>query len=81
VLGTDCEHTIFETLQAICMYMPLMLERLYTFYQVHRMIMPPTTNPDRDPDGLKDCSRTSPSIGCYMYPGKKKTKQIQKNNN
>jgi hypothetical protein len=45
------------------------------------MIMPPTTNPDRDPDGLNDCSRTFPSIGCCMYPGKKKTKQIQKNNN
>jgi hypothetical protein len=36
------------------------------------MILPPTTNPDRDLDGLKDRPRISLSTGCYMYARKKK---------
>jgi hypothetical protein len=42
------------------------------------MILPSTTN--RDPDGSKDRPRISPSTWCYTYP-KKKSQQIQKNNN
>jgi hypothetical protein len=34
--------------------------------------VPPTTNPNQDPDGLKNLPRISPSTGYYMYPGKKK---------
>jgi hypothetical protein len=48
------------------------------------MILPPSTNPDRNPGGLKDRSHISPSIGCYMSPGNKKNeiiKLIQVNNN
>jgi len=54
------------------------------FYRVHQMILPPSTNPDRNPGGSKDRSRISPSISYYMSPGNKKMKPsnlIQVNNN
>jgi hypothetical protein len=44
------------------------------------MILPLTTNPDRDMDGLKDRPCISPSSGCYMYL-EKKIHQIEGNYN
>jgi hypothetical protein len=44
------------------------------------MIIPLTTNPNRDLDRSKDHHRIFPSTECYMYIGKK-SQQIKKNNN
>jgi hypothetical protein len=48
------------------------------------MILPPSTNPDRNPDGSKDHPHISPSIGYYKSPEiflKKSSYLIQENNN
>jgi len=49
------------------------------FYLVYQMILPPSTNLDRNPGGSKDRSRISPLIVCYMSLGNKKTEIIKFN--
>jgi len=54
------------------------------FFRVHQTILPPSTNPDRNPDGSKDRPHISPSTGYYWSPEfffKKSSYSSQENNN
>jgi len=82
VLDTDCELPIVETLRAGRKFSAVVLETL-DFYRVHRTILPPSINSDRNPDGSKDCPHISPLTGYYRSPGNENRNHIQfnKNNN
>jgi len=48
------------------------------------MILPPSINPDQNPDGSKDCFHISPSTGYYRSPENEKRNhhiQFMKTNN
>jgi hypothetical protein len=79
VLGTNCEHSMVETLWVIHKSLAVMLERSYI-----QFLSGPTDNPASN---YKFGSRSewinhhiSPSTGCYMH-SRKKSQQILKNNN
>jgi hypothetical protein len=85
VLDIDWELPTVETLRDARKFSAVVLESPYTrFYRVHQTILPPSTNPDRNPDGSKDCPHISPSTGYYRSPENKKRNhhiQFNKNNN
>jgi hypothetical protein len=72
MLIIDCEHPTVEALWVIRKFLAVVLDCILNFYRAHRMMLPPTINADRYPDGSKDRLRISPLISYYMYPGKKK---------
>jgi hypothetical protein len=73
VLDTDWELPTVETLWAARKFSVVVLESPYTrFYRVHQIILPPSTNPERNLDGSKDRPHISPSTGYCRSPENEK---------
>jgi hypothetical protein len=85
VLDTDWELPTVETLWATRKFSAVVWRaRIPYLYRVHWTIQPPSTNPNRNPDGSKDRPHISPSTGYYRSPENEKSNhhiQFNKNNN
>jgi hypothetical protein len=81
VLDTDLELPTVKPLQAARKFSTVVLESPCTWFLLGP---PPSTNPDRNPDGSKDRPHISPSTGYYRSPENEKRNhhiQFNKNNN